>query len=92
MTLINNTCRSDWSNAQNCAELDFSIRLNLRHSNATNHTNVSDANNTIDVIELKYNDLIRLWIEFGRNEFASNGFKVFERISFWFDTPILQFN
>lgn len=76
VTFINTCpCQSAWPNAENCVELDLSIRIKLDRSTTANATN-----HTADIYTLKHDDLVRMWIEFGRKEFADNGFQVCRRV------------
>lgn len=66
-------CQSTWPNAQNCVEIDFSIQLNPKSTmkTATNETQVEDT-----TYAMKHDDLVSMWTEIGRKDFADNGYQV----------------
>lgn len=68
-------CQGAWPNAQNCAQIDLSIQLKLKSAmkNATNQTEEGDK----DTYTMKHDDLVRMWLEFGRKELADHGYEVF---------------
>lgn len=65
-------CQSAWPNAQNCVEIDLSIKLKLKSTmkSATNQTM------EVDTYMMKHEDLARMWLEFGRKELSDNGYQV----------------
>lgn len=73
-------CQTAWPNAQNCVEIDFSIRLKLLPQTDSNQTNIASAQKTMtnstEYYNLSRNKLFSMWIKFGRSDFIDNGFKV----------------
>lgn len=63
--------------------MDFSLQLNglpetSKPSNTeTNQNNDQNVGNSTELFTFNRDALIHIWIEFGRDEFADNGFKVF---------------
>lgn len=92
VTFVNiSACKTAWPNAQNCVRIDFSIRLRslpnatTTASTQTNGENQTDkptteADNSVDnandEYELDREELVTMWVRFGRKEFADNGFNV----------------
>lgn len=77
-------CKTDWSNAQNCVEIDFSVRLKMRSKNDSKQTNssIGQITDSTKYYDLSREEMFTMWIEFGRSEFNDNGFKVEELHSF----------
>ncbi|XP_031617926.1 uncharacterized protein LOC116337470 [Contarinia nasturtii] len=66
------TCKAAWSNAQKCIEIDFSIRLK-----AKNDPTIKEMNDMNREFNMNRDELFQMWIEFGRQEFADNGYNEF---------------
>lgn len=80
--IFNNTlpCKSGWPNAQNCVEIDLSIKLKSKLTivNATNQMKE-------EIYTMKHDELVRMWIDFGRKEFADSGYQVCMDLCMYFN-------
>lgn len=75
--IVNATnCRTAWPNAQNCIKVEFSARLKSLPKNENGTSTDTPALDSMDDSEMSRKELIKMWIRFGRQEFANNGFKV----------------
>lgn len=92
VTFVNiSACKAAWPNAQKCVQVDFSIRLKSLSNESINGENQTDtpateADNTdsTDEYEMDREQLITMWVRFGRQEFADNGFNVIIFLVFFF--------
>lgn len=79
-------CKTAWPNAQKCVKVDFSIRLKSLASSTENSRNkintkpgtpgTTEMHDSNGNFEMTRQELINMWIRFGREEFNENGFKV----------------
>lgn len=82
VTFVNiSACKTAWPNAQKCVKIDFSIRLRSLPNATTNGENQTDtpATEAVDKNEFEMNreELVTMWVRFGRKEFSDNGFNVY---------------
>ncbi|XP_055323488.1 uncharacterized protein LOC129578648 isoform X2 [Sitodiplosis mosellana] len=87
VTLVNITaCKTSWPNAQNCVKVDFSIRLrslpnvttNVENQTETSATEAGgDTTTSSNEFDMDREQLVTMWVRFGRKEFADNGFNEF---------------
>lgn len=86
ITLVNvSACKAAWPNAQKCVKVDFSIRLRSLPNATTNaenqiRTSATEAGgnttNSTNGFDMHREQLVAMWLRFGRQEFADNGFNV----------------
>lgn len=89
VTFVNiSACKTAWPNAQKCVKIDFSIRLRSMPNATTNGENQTDTpateatdndeneNDSSNEFEMDREELVTMWVRFGRKEFADNGFNV----------------
>lgn len=87
VTLVNvSACKPAWPNAQKCIKVDISIRLrSLPNETASGEKQISTsateagsnaAVNSSNEFDMHHDQLVAMWLRFGRQEFADNGFNV----------------
>ena len=86
VTLVNiSACKTAWPNAQKCVKVDFSIRLRSLPNATTNGENQirtlateagGNTTNSSSEFDMHRDQLVAMWLRFGRQEFADNEFNV----------------